>query len=311
MYKFLFFIFSLSLLILNISSLKVFYAWEQVSTLWNGNINPLSLFGHPHFPRYILAYPGFLLQELLPINGFSIYISVFFAINVLLLTKVSLLINHRRPSIFIFTIFIATHMAMNGRGVIAWTSWLICLWVCLKLKKKIARPFTEMGWITLSCWFAAVSTGVFILVITTFIIYLSKNIKLGEIAKSEGKVRTIFFVLPISYVFLHYFIVAIEKNLDFYGGGVGAVFNMLQHGLGIVLINLTPINLLLIITMGFLSVFIVALVTLGRSMTDHELFIVLPLMGGFFGYTVLTLIIPSLFLRISALRFRLISINSK
>jgi hypothetical protein len=294
-----------------LSDSKVFESWEQVSILWDGAVNPLLLIGHPHLPRYLVAYPGFLLQEILPIYGFSIYISIFFAFNVLLLTKLALLVNQRQPSILVILSFIAAHLAMNGRGVIAWTSWLICLWVCLKVNKKIARPLTQFGWIVLSCWLAAVSTGVFILVMAAFIFSLFRIMSSGEKTKSARKLFAFLLIIPIGYALLEYLLIAIQKNVEFYGGGIDGVFNMLQHGLGVIFINLTPINLLMLFILGFFVIFVMAFVILGRSLTDLERFIALPLLGGFFGFTVLTLAIPPMLLHLRAPRLRLISTDIK
>ncbi len=291
------------------SGVKVFESWEQVLILWDGAVNPLLLVGHPHLPRYLVAYPGFLLQELLPVNGFSIYISVFFAINVLLLTKIALLVNQRQPSILIIIGFIGAHLAMNGRGVIAWTSWLICLWVCIKVKKKIASSLSQMGWIVISCWLAAVSTGVFIIVMAALIFLLLKNIFLVNKAKSAKNLLTTLAISPVAFALVDYLILAIEKNMDFYGGGFYGVINMLQHGVGVILIDITPTNLLLIFVAGIIIVFMVILSILGRSLTDLERFIVLPLLGGFFGFTVLTLVIPPLLLRLRLPHLRLIRAN--
>jgi hypothetical protein len=284
--------------IATVSGLKVFESWSQVSTLWESEINPMQIIGHPHMPRYLVAYPGFLLEELLPSVGFSLYIAVFVALNFVLLRAVAMLAIHRRPSLATYLGFAAIHFTMNGRGAIAWAAWLFCIWICYQISAKITRPVNQLGWIAISCWFAAVSTGVFIVVTLAFSFVILEYLRSAERISLIRRVLALSIAAPLCYVLLEYFLIAFEKNIDFYGGGTQGAFNMLQHGLGSILFE---INLLYLIILWFIAccaVLVVCAAILGRRFSLLERLIVLPLVGGLFGITVLTLVIPVLLLQI-------------
>jgi membrane protein implicated in regulation of membrane protease activity len=287
----------------SISGIKVFDSWGQVNELWESEINPLLLIGHPHMPRYLVAYPGFLLDERLPGIGFSFYIAVFVAINFVLFRAVALLAIQRKPSLPIYLVFAAIHLAMNGRGAIAWAGWLLCIWVCHKISMNIDRPASQLGWVALSCWLASVSTGVFIVVVMTFLFFILRHHRPTQQVSLTRRVIILCLAVPLGYAVLEYFLIAVEKNIDFYGGGMSGAFNMLAHGLGVVFleINLGSIVLLWFIAYGAVVVAFAA-ISSRRRFSPLACLILLPVFGGLFGFTVLTLVIPPLLLRLQGRR---------
>ncbi len=281
-----------------VMGVKVFTSWDQVTVLWEADTNPLLLVGHPHMPRYLVAYPGFLLEEQLPGIGFSLYVAVFFAFNIALFRNIAILVIHRRPLLIIYLSFAAIHLGMNGRGVMAWTAWLICIWVCQKITMKISSPANLIGWITLSCLLATVSTGVFIVVIVAFTFILSSNIQQKKRVSLIQKILIFFVAALLCYLLINYFLMAIEKNIDFYGGGIQGFFAMLQHGLGILFFELSIVSVIffvVIISFMFVTLFMSIFV---RRICLVERFLIFSFIGGLFGFTVLTLTIPLLMLQI-------------
>ncbi len=284
--------------IATVSGLKVFESWSQVSTLWESEINPMQIIGHPHMPRYLVAYPGFLLEELLPSVGFSLYIAVFFASNVVLLREVALLTIQRRPSIGIYLCFAAIHLVMNGRGVIVWTAWLICIWVCHKIKMKSSSPMPLIFWIVISCLLAAVSTGAFIVVAIALSFILLRRMRFAKRMSLNRWLILLAVAVPVGYELLKYFILAVEKNINYYGGGIEGVFYMLEHGLGVIFFEGDLLQLLIIFfALFFLGSIIIALVARRRFFLLDG-FAVLSIIGGLFGFTVLAMLIPILLLKI-------------
>jgi hypothetical protein len=289
-----------------VSELKVFEFWSQVSTFWESEINPMEIIGHPHMPRYLVTYPGFIMEELLPSIGFSLYIAVFFAFNVVLLREVTLLTIQRRPSIGIYLCFAAIHLAMNGRGVIAWTAWLICIWICHKISMKLFHGGTQIIWIGICCLLASVSTGVFIVIALALTFVVLSQL---QFTKNISLIR-LFFVLilmmPVGYVVLQYFFIAIKKNLDFFGGGFEAIFIMLEHGLGVIL---NEINIL-----SILIIFLIAIVALFTILTKPNFSLVEKLMllaisAGLFGILMLTLAIPLILIKMQRIKITIFDVE--
>jgi hypothetical protein len=278
--------------------LKSFESWGQVTRLWEDEVNPLSNLLHPHMPRYLIVYPGFLLDEYGAGFGFSVYITVFFTFNMLLLRKVSLLANRCPPSLTIYLIFAAIHFAMNGRGVIVWTAWLICIWVCLKITKKISTPANQLFWIALSCLLATVSTGVFVIVLLAFAFVMMRYLKLPK----RSSMIQLLVILPVAtslgFVVLDYFLIAVNKNLEFYGGGVDGIFSMLKHGVGIIFYEVNMFGMMILIFVLICAFFVMLSLIAVRIFSLLDYFILLSIVGGLFGFTVLTLILPPLLLKI-------------
>lgn len=279
-----------------LSGIKSFEPWPQVSKLWENEINPLLILGHAHMPRYLVVYLGFRLEELFPNAGFSLYISIFLAMNFLLLRRVSLLSIKRTPSFVVYLIFFTIHLAMNGRGVIAWTAWLLCLLICYKISLGISSVTNQIGWLALSCLLAAVTTGVFILIILAFAFVILGNLKVTGRWSLTQFLFTLMIAIPIGYLSLDYFILAITKNAEFYGGGIESGFRMLEHGLGIIFLELNLLNAIIFwgLACGFVIVIYFHILTRRFSLLSR--FVVLSTAGGLFGFTVLTLVIPLLLL---------------
>lgn len=294
----------------SILELKLFVSWNQVLGLWEREINPLSIIGHAHMPRYAIAYPGFLLNEYLPVIGFSLYICIFVAINFMLLRAIALLAIFRLPSLVAYIMFAVIHIAMNGRGVIAWTAWLLCIWVCTKIHNKIAHPLSQLVWVAIGCFLATVSTGVFIVVISTFLFFILEHLY----SSPRGLIfsRSILFiclVAPLGFLTQEYFLLAIEKNISYYGGGIVGVYNMLEHGIGAVFIEITPLNFLFVPPLVFGAFVFAYKAILGSKFSLLARLTLIPVVGGLFGYTVLALAIAPLLLQLD--RWRRLSLNLK
>ncbi len=284
----------LSVALISASGILRFEAWTQVMDLWDTEISPFLLIGHPHFFRYMVAYPGFLLEDKIPGFGFSIYIGIFFATNVSIFRRLIWLASNRSAPVLAWTVFISSHLFMNGRGVIAWTAWLLCAYLCLRISRGESISLAKLLLIALACLLAAVSTGVFIVTVVTITIFTLSNYKH---AVNRSKWRVFLFALlfiPIAVVIADFFWVAIEKNLDFYGGGFEGAINMLNHGLGGIFSGSTVSTILAMWLIGLTLSTIIILVLHGWTWKPLQKLIFLAFFGGLFGFTVLTLAIPVL-----------------
>jgi hypothetical protein len=285
--------------------LKKFSSWDQVNLLWESEANILLLLlsGHPHGPRFIISYPGFFLEQKMPALGFSLYILLFCLINFYLFKKILNIFLQKNETLISSVVFTSAHLLMNGRGVIAWTAWLLCIWVCFSItfRNNSIIKKTILG--ALSCCLATVSTGVFILVVIAYTFFVGRIFWGGGF----GVKNLIIGVPPIFLIAsfaVDYFVVAVDKNIEFYGGGFGGVLNMLEHGMGTVFTNVSILIL-------FAAIIIVACVLVslyylifGRRTCVIEKLGSLCFMCGLFGYTVLTLIIPVILINSHKIKMR-------
>jgi hypothetical protein len=278
---------------LAISALRVkhFEAWDQVQMLWDAKVSPLLLVGHPHFFRFMAAYPGFVLEELYPEIGFSLYISLFFSINLAVWRQLALLYLRRPPTLLASVLFVAVHFMMNGRGVIAWSSWLIAVWLCLRLRQGQAPGLYQWTLSLLACWLSAVSTGVFVVIVVALAYFYIGYMKRSPWRRANV-VGVIVLGAPFLYEIFDYFLVAVNKNLDFYGGGLTGAINMLNHGLGAVFFGSELILLAVLLVVGLLASSCLALLLFGVRFSPMTTLRIMPVLGGMFGFTVLTLAIP-------------------
>lgn len=280
--------------------LKVFKPWVQVQELWDSQVNIIALIfaGHMHLPRYLVVYPGFHFEDHLPGLGFSIYISLFFAINLYMFSGILNKVSHGFRRNFFLIAFACVHLVMNGRGVIAWSGWLIACNIFLNVippQYHKLRPFL----FPFSLLFASVSTGVFIINAIALLVFFFRRFQLSYFLKFRARILLLLIsFLPFTLWSINYFVSALNKNIDFYGGGTEGALAMLDHGYGSVFDPSLPEVLLAISIVGL---FFASLRYFGFRYVISPLnfLILLAMLGGLFGYTVLTLVLIPLFLRLS------------
>lgn len=281
----------------NFMNLKLFESWGQVDKLWASEVSPFEILFHPHMPRYLIVYPGLLLEDKFPDIGFSLYISIFFALNIILFRGISLLSTRRAPQAMSYLVFSLFHLYMNGRGVIIWTAWLICVLVCCGVTQNKIGKTKKIGLMLVSCLFATASTGVFVVVFITFAILAFRSMIIDTKRKYVGALIFLLLASPFLYIITDFFIIALSKNIEYYGGGVAGVINMLEHGLGSFLTGVDPVGVLIF---GFLASILLVFgyyMVISKKIILLDYLMMVCLAGGMFGYTVLTLLIPVAILR--------------
>lgn len=287
------------LLLLVLMDIKSFVLWDQVYDLWYKDVNPLiTFFIHPHGPRYLLVWPVFYISSLLSIspNLFFSYVIVFVFFISLVIFKKSLMINpffkvttpHFLLSYFLFLFLI---LLMNGRLIFAILSTCIFLYLYFS-KINLITTFI----LALVCLFlSSVSSGTFTVVLFWIFSYF--------IFSRISKITDFFYFLPlVLFMFLFskdYFILVLNKNLNYYGGGIDGVFNMLTHGLGrFLLIDSISIFLILfifIITSLIIFLILVFSIKVISSNTIMLMFlVVVSFLGGLFGFSTLVFAFPLL-----------------
>lgn len=277
-----------------LTGLKVFAPWDQVTFLWEADLHPLALLGHPHLPRYLVALPGLVLGSYLPTTGFSLYVSLFLATNCAVWSQLVLLSSGKHARYWCWIVFLIAHLAMNGRGVFAWTAWLLCAYIATKLANPSNRAARHIPLMLLALFLATVSTGVFAVTFLTLLFFSIKYWRSNRRRLSRiSRLTRLFGAGIVFYLFYDFFLLSVHKNIEFYGGGFSGFVNMFEHGLGIVFGSGTfgPWMLLFVFLLAAIGILRLAF---GRPLKPISWLVILPVGGGLFGFTVLTLGIPTL-----------------
>lgn len=285
----------LLMLAITLSGVKEFAAWPQVWELWMQHATPASLTGHPHLFRYMVAYPGLMLERAYPGLGFSLYCCLFLLLNASVWSAIVRKTHLVSPSYLIWGMFLLAHMFMNGRGVIAWSAWLLGVSLCIDL----SRAQVPVKWPVVrgvaACFLGTVSTGVFVIVLFAIFVFFLERWKAGGVKLRNFRGLLVLVLLVLcGYVFVSYFIVSVEKNLDFYGGGMQGLVLMLKHGMGKVFFAGGGLGLVLVVLALPVGALGALVFFFGPRIRPVRKLLIISMAGGLFGFTVLTLAIPLL-----------------
>lgn len=268
-----------------VSGLMEFVSWPQVVALHQSNVDIQGLSGHPHFFRYLVALPGLLMEDWLGPIGFSLYVGGF-AIGSIVIIRNMVASSGPMPVAICVLLVFAIHIFMNGRGAISWFGWMIVL--NFIFRRRIVRTLRHLPALMFALLCTSVSSGTFSVAFIALIATLAIEARDGRMLKS--------LALGVAFIFayLGLFLQGLERNLLFYTMGTrNPVINMLRHGFGDIVLNhpVTIILALIVVTAIGLAVWS----SLRTKPSAKEVVVLLtPLMGGVFGYTTLTLFIPSI-----------------
>lgn len=277
---------------------KVFEPWQQVTTLWDSGWPILYFIDNFHFERYLASYPGLLLEELFPGIGFSIYIAIFVAMNVILFRRVHKGFAGFPPSWFAYAILLFAHLAMNGRGPIGWFGWLLSLYLHARFidpqRSGVFFTIKVSFLLLISILFSSVSSGVFIVVFMSNALLIAlalRNYKRTANLRVSGIFYGFFAYSIIGFAFYRatlYAIDAVLKILNFFG----SYTEIIQHGVGLLSGRFDAFvmySICLILLMILLLLW--KLINTEVAPVLWVLFI-FSIVGGGFGFTTLTLNIP-------------------
>ncbi|HDZ39947.1 MAG TPA: hypothetical protein ENH62_17025 [Marinobacter sp.] len=283
---------------LSLTGVKVFEPWPQVTLLWDSGQPLLYFIDHFHFERYLVVYPGLLLEELYPRNGFSIYISFFAALNALLFRQVHKTFTGYLPGLLVYSVFLLVHFLMNGRGPIGWSGWLLCL----NLHGQFGDPDRTGPFLTVrnssllffSILFSTVTSGIFIVVFIANAILVARVIRtsihthLPNFTRLFVVMFAIFIIGYGTYLAIIYMLEALIKVSLYYGSYTGVI----MHGIGILAQKYDfELVLLLIAILAIILIFLWRYIKGKVSSILWPIFIT-SMVGGSFGFTTLTLTIP-------------------
>jgi hypothetical protein len=180
---------------------------------------------------------------------------------------------------------------MNGRGAISWFGWMIILSVISNDKRDI--DFKEIIFLLFALLCCSVSSGTFTVAFFVVVAYLSYLIFI------KMKLKHIAYAVILLYTYTDLAMEGINRNISYYSLGTGnPIVNMLEHGFGS-FVRQYSISISIIIALLFVII-TVLLFSMKRKITYWEYTIILfPIFGGVFGYTTLTLLLPSVVLIVS------------
>lgn len=277
---------------LSLLGLKSFSAWPQVQELWESDVPPIFFAGHPHFSRFLITIPGFLLEQRLPNLGFSLYLSFFSACSAALLNNLSYQTRGCKPRWITWLTFCTMQLLMNGRGTIAWTAWLLCAVICINWTKTGIVHRRQLFLTAASLFLSTVSTGVFLITLGTFSYFYFLYIRSIQVSRALKIILTLLIAPPLLYLTFDYALVAISKNVEYFGGGLSGLISMLEHGAGSVFRKNSDVTLLVATALSPALATLVIMLLFGKRATPLSFLLAISVAGGAFGFTVLTLAIP-------------------
>lgn len=189
-------------------------------------------------PRKMLMGHVFFISDLL-----SIDLHYFFSLEVCLMIIISCILLIKRfrsfygknalAEVFITGIIISMSYCMNGRMTWAFLGMSLFLWLDCYLERSDPLKSTEVTAIITavmlsSLWMICVSSGSFSAGYTSMLLWVALILR-KKACKSSVM---IFMAWAIMLVALPTFMIAIFKNIIYFGGDPIAMVRMLQHGFG-------------------------------------------------------------------------------
>lgn len=225
------------------SGLIGFDIWSQVEDLWNQGVPLWDMYSHPHGLRFALILPVFMASDYLNLDPewlFSVLISsiiVFISISVestiAILTDIE---KKKRGKVIVFvTIFyMFLSLFMNGRIVFSMLGGALLLKVIISLQQGNVGFWTTSVKILFALLLTSVSSGTFIVANLFFygclFYFVFRQILKMKLSKKNLGITIVFGGLL--FLALPLFLILINKNLDFFGGGLDGFIHMMDHGIG-------------------------------------------------------------------------------
>lgn len=293
------------LLIFSYLGIISFGLWQQVIDLRGAEISSIP-FLQPHFLRYLLVLPIFLLSNFLSIEADLIFNLVAIILILVIVGNVSRIAILLLPAkikkkyqinIFIFILMIMVAVFMNGRILFSMAGLSLILLSILKWENSYSSSLKLFISLIFGVFLCSVSSGTFlssIAIITTWAILLRQKKSIFIL------ISLLIFILSVSPLLSVY----LMKNIDFYGGGFEGFLNMLNHGMGSIFFYAGKESSIFIITfLLILSLFCLMALSYLRRYRLILSCILISIMGGFFGYSTMMQGLPILISMFAILLF--------
>lgn len=286
------------LLLFVLVGINNFNMFPQAKVLVGNDPFNLLLSGHPHGPRFLIAYPAVIVSRIFDISidkAFSFYATFLF---IVFLNNIISIIRQLGKStknyfewIVGFALTVVLMQLMNGRLIFAFAGMAIIL-------KSLTDAFSENKtfnfklMINLLVGFAltVVSSGTMMIGIM--------QIFFGLLVFRKNISRVIAFFVAFILLIGPYLLFMIGRNLDYFGGGWQGFLRMLNHGLGRVFYNAELLQLALLITcvifVGYVYIKVLRLYIQEKVYLPLYISVPISLFGGLFGLSTALMITPTL-----------------
>lgn len=239
----------------------------QAKALLNIETNVFFWFyeGNIHAIRLLIAYPGYLLSKFynIPLDiGYAYYVVLIFFLLFVIICNVCSKNEFQSLSsiIMLFICMLGLAFVMNGRIIFAFYGYILLINSAIKLgKHDTFIKLKEIFLFVIGICFTAVSSGcMFIGIAFASLCLLIKWIYIKSI---WDKIRVVVMFCITGLVFhkilikgVKYIVLMVNKNLDYFGGGITGFLGMLQHGLGKVLSDFLYDTYILVFAVGIVII---------------------------------------------------------
>ena len=290
---------------------KSFTIWEQVVELHAQKRSLANLYAarHPHFLRYLVAYPVFLGSNLTGLSSAAIFNLACLALLpalALILRRVELIETSENSSEARITahtiVLFSISYFMNGRIIFALFGYSILVLVLSEYFSSCRWRFSSFILCLVGILFCSVSSGVFAVAFLFLLLCLLLSVVRAFEAPTvrPAQLGMTVSIIVLFAMFREFLLIGIDKNIEFYGGGIEAVWTMLDHGLGTYLTVIDPSLVLLMVPMLALAGYAGAHVVRRSTATNRVAVLALcsALAGGIFGLSTLSVgLVPALLVR--------------
>lgn len=287
-----------------------FHLWQQVVYMWELNLSLWEKLGYFHFLRFSLVLPIFQLSEWLGVSYdwlFSVIVPTmlftvtYFSTRSFLRFEPELSAPRQALVVLGISLFlIGLSLFMNGRLMFAFTGSSILMWSLLSWEAN--HDGINFAAVASAIYLSCVSSGTFLILTFAFYFFLVVNVILRNPAVCRRSVLLSYALLLVALTpFLSLFVL---KNLEYYGGGFGAIFDMLSHGYGKLLLNSNRLLIIsgLALVLGLAWVFRDFI----RQQWIMVSLVLIYLAGGLFGYSTALVVLPPLLVIASKMSFKLL-----
>lgn len=281
-----------------------FELWSQVIYIWESDFSPSEILSDYHGIRYLLVFPIFQLSHWLGVSYnwiFSITVpGIIFLIAWFATQSTQKLCgsgsSSRRSLVFggISMAFILLSLVMNGRLMFAMGGSSILLWALLCWQSNSFRVnFLAVLAAIVLC---SVSSGTFLMSIVAFYLFLIVTV-MTDYPELRHRKELLFYALLL-VVLMPNVTMLVAKLIEYFGGGMSGLGNIISHGYGPIIAQWNPVILMIggLAVLGFAYLYrkLIARYWIVFSM------VVLFLIGGIFGISTATIALPPLLVVISS-----------
>lgn len=271
--------------------------------------------GHVHAIRLLLAYPAYLISKIYNVDldlGFTYYgliLFIFIFLNISNTISRLQIYRSRLPKgikyIILLLPLLILPLIMNGRLVLSYLGYaiLIDLYTNLILKNKVEKVkailITICGLTMTMVSSGTMAVAFFYTMVMLYVINFTNFNK-----KKFIKTIIIFLIIlsPLIYKVIGYMWIMISRNINFFGGGIKGVSNMLHHGLGIYF-NLSNKNIYILFIVAIIILIFNCKYLKNKMIKNNRLISILvainiAVYGLLFGFSTGLMVIPPLLIYI-------------